>query len=153
MIKKYYLAYGSNLNIAQMRSRCPTAIPVGSATLDGYRLIFRGSKSGSYLTIEPCAGSSVPVGVWEVTSHDEIDLDTYEGYPRFYGKETINIDVPGLGVIDAFIYIMPLGPRNYGLPSIHYLNICAEGYLAFKFDVEILHAAVQATKKEMNVLS
>lgn len=109
MIKKYYLAYGSNLNIAQMRSRCPTAIPVGSATLDGYRLIFRGSKSGSYLTVEPYAGSSVPVGVWEVTSHDEIDLDTYEGYPRFYGKETINIDVPGLGVIDAFIYFMPPG--------------------------------------------
>ena len=91
--------------------------------------------------------------MWEVTTHDEIALDLYEGFPRFYKKRDVVIDVPGVGTVEAFVYHMPFGLKNYGLPSIHYLNICAEGYLAFKFDVEILHAAVQATKKEMNVLS
>lgn len=153
MTKKYYLAYGSNLNLEQMSARCPGSRMVGSSTLEGYRLAFRGSNTGSYLTIEPCLGSSVPVGVWEVTTHDEIALDLYEGFPRFYKKRDVVIDVPGVGTVEAFFYHMPFGLKNYGLPSIHYLNICAEGYLAFKFDVAILHAAVQTTKKEMNVLS
>ncbi|MDY0002073.1 MAG: gamma-glutamylcyclotransferase family protein [Polyangia bacterium] len=35
-----YFAYGSNLDQAQMRRRCPTAAPIGPATLDGWRLAF-----------------------------------------------------------------------------------------------------------------
>ena len=55
MEKRYYLAYGSNLNVRQMKLRCPTARIVGTATIEGYRLMFKGSKTGSYLTIEPPA--------------------------------------------------------------------------------------------------
>ena len=51
-MKKYYLAYGSNLNIPQMQYRCPEARIVGTAVIEGYRLLFNGSKTGSYLTIE-----------------------------------------------------------------------------------------------------
>lgn len=152
LYKKYYLAYGSNLNIAQMKDRCPTARPVGTATLDGYRLVFRGSKSGAYLTIEPCLGASVPVGVWEVTTHDETMLDTYEGYPRFYKKRTVVIPVAGIGPVEAFVYHMPFGLKNYGLPSMHYFNVCAVGYLEFKLDERTLHEALQTTKKELSVL-
>ena len=49
---KYYLAYGSNLNIRQMQMRCPGAKPVGTMVLEDYELLFKGSKTGSYLTIE-----------------------------------------------------------------------------------------------------
>ena len=48
---KYYLAYGSNLNVRQMMHRCPGAKPVGKMVLEGYELLFKGSKTGSYLTI------------------------------------------------------------------------------------------------------
>lgn len=153
MYKKYYLAYGSNLNVEQMSARCPGARPVGTATLDGYRLVFRGSKTGSYLTIEPCLGASVPVGVWEVTPHDEIALDLYDGFPRFYKKRDVVIDVPGVGTVEAFVYHMPFGRKNYGLPSMHYFNVCATGYLQFKFDAIILHEALQTTKRELAMLS
>ena len=66
MKEKYYLAYGSNLSIAQMVQRCPYAVYVGKATIEGYQLLFKGSQSGSYLTIEKKKGSSVPVLVWNI---------------------------------------------------------------------------------------
>ena len=36
-----YFAYGSNLDAAQMRARCPSAKLLGAAILDGYRLRLR----------------------------------------------------------------------------------------------------------------
>ena len=51
--KRYYIAYGSNLNVKQMIFRCPGARVIGTAKLEGYRLMFKGSRSGSYLTVEP----------------------------------------------------------------------------------------------------
>ena len=51
-MKRYYIAYGSNLNVAQMRMRCPHATILGTAKLKGWELLFKGSKTGSYLTIE-----------------------------------------------------------------------------------------------------
>ena len=52
MEKRFYLAYGSNLNKNQMRYRCPDAKVVGVASLIGWRLLFKGSLTGAYLTIE-----------------------------------------------------------------------------------------------------
>ena len=87
MPKRYYIAYGSNLNVEQMHYRCPDARIIGTATLDGWTLLFKGSKTGSYLTIEQKEGESVPVAVWEVSPADEANLDRYEGFPHFYYKK------------------------------------------------------------------
>ena len=64
MEKRYYIAYGSNLNIRQMRMRCPSARIIGTSEIPDYELLFKGSKTGSYLTIEPKDGSTVPVAAW-----------------------------------------------------------------------------------------
>lgn len=74
-MKKYYLAYGSNLNVSQMKHRCPDAKPIGTAWIHGYQLLLKGSKTGSYLTIEKSENSAVPVAVWEVSEADERRLD------------------------------------------------------------------------------
>ena len=95
MCKRYYLAYGSNLNIPQMRHRCPTAKVVGTAEIRDYELLFKGSKTGYYLTIEPKKGAKVPVAVWEVKQGDETNLDVYEGFPRFYYKKDMQISEIG----------------------------------------------------------
>ena len=50
MEKRYYIAYGSNLNVRQMRMRCPSARIIGTSVLKDYELLFKGSKTGSYLT-------------------------------------------------------------------------------------------------------
>ena len=46
--KRYYIAYGSNLNVPQMRMRCPHATILGTANLKGWELLFKGSKTGWY---------------------------------------------------------------------------------------------------------
>ncbi len=40
MAKRYYIAYGSNLNIRQMRMRCPSARVIGTSDIAGYELLF-----------------------------------------------------------------------------------------------------------------
>jgi len=94
--KRYYLAYGSNLNVPQMRRRCPTAAILGTAKLRGWELLFRGSKTGSYLTIEEREGCEVPVAVWVVTPEDEAALDRYEGFPGFYYKKEFRVQYKGI---------------------------------------------------------
>ena len=149
--KKYYLAYGSNLNIAQMQHRCPTAKPVGTAVIKDYELLFKGSKTGSYLTIEPKRNGIVPVGVWEVTADDESKLDLYEGYPTFYYKKEIHLPIEffdGKGTAErtAFVYIMH-EERLLGIPTGYYMRVCATGYHSFGFDVKLLEKAYQKSMK------
>ena len=91
MSKRYYIAYGSNLNIPQMRMRCPGARIIGTSVIEDYQLLFKGSKTGSYLTIEPMEDAEVPVVIWEVTETDEKALDRYEGYPNFYYKKEMTL--------------------------------------------------------------
>lgn len=92
-MKKYYLAYGSNLNLRQMALRCHTAKPVGTAVIKDYELLFKGSKTGAYLTIEPKSGAEVHVAVWSVEPADEKRLDVYEGFPTFYYKTELELSV------------------------------------------------------------
>lgn len=145
-MKRYYIAYGSNLNIQQMRFRCPEARIIGTGQIDNYHLLFRGSKTGAYLTIEPREGSKVPVAVWEVTENDEARLDRYEGFPTFYYKKEMKLDVTGIktGKIrrrNCFVYIMH-EDRPLGIPSSEYLKTCRKGYKDFGFsDVYLKIAA------------
>ena len=79
---KYYLAYGPNLNLVQMRQRCPNARVVGYTYLFGARLVFRGSKNGCFLTTDfqqPWCPSMVGCGVYEISDKDEQALDVYAG--------------------------------------------------------------------------
>lgn len=151
-MKRYYLAYGSNLNVRQMKFRCPNAHIVGTAILEDYELLFKGSKSGSYLTVEPKKGSYVPVGVWEVDADDERSLDRYEGYPDFYYKKEIEITYTGLvsgreRKRKAFIYIMH-EERNIEVPSNIYVRTCMEGYDNFGFDINLLFKAYDKSVEE-----
>ena len=140
---KYYLAYGSNLNIEQMKHRCPDAKRVGSAELHGYRLAFRGHRMG-VLTIEPDSESSIPVGIWTISDDDEISLDFYEGFPRLYRKEIFTVQLNG-ETIEAIIYIMNEG-RPISAPSDYYLEAVSTGYKDFRFELFPLMGALADTK-------
>ena len=151
MCKRYYLAYGSNLNIPQMRHRCPTAKIIGTAEIKDYELLFKGSKTGSYLTIEPKKGATVPVAVWEVKQGDEANLDIYEGAPRFYYKKDMQIKCRyrksgKTRTISAFVYIMH-EDRQLGIPSAYYVNTCLDGYDSFGFDIEYIYKAIDKSLK------
>ena len=144
---KYYIAYGSNLNVNQMAWRCPGAEVAGIATLKDWRLLFKGSKTGSYLTIEHCPGAEVPVGIWKITEADERSLDRYEGYPHFYYKLTLPITMDNILTaeqkeIEALVYVMH-EERPLGIPSMDYLRTCGRGYLDFGFDTDPLEDALR----------
>ena len=150
MEKRYYAAYGSNLNILQMRYRCPSARIIGVAEISDYRLLFKGSKTGAYLTIEKQKGSVVPVGIWEVSAADERSLDRYEGFPNCYYKTEMSIDVKGIrtGKIrrrKCFVYIMH-EEREPALPSRSYVRTCIEGYFNFDFNTKYLKQAIQDSR-------
>lgn len=154
-MKRYYLAYGSNLNVRQMKFRCPTARVVGTAVIEDYELLFKGSKSGSYLTIEPREGSRVPVAVWSVEELDEAALDRYEGFPTFYYKKEMQIVVKGIKtgkerLRDAFVYIMH-EDRPIGIPSWHYVETCIKGYSTFGFDESLLMKAIRKSREELGI--
>ena len=147
-MKKYYIAYGSNLNVRQMKFRCPGAKVVGISVIKDYQLLYKGSKTGSYLTIEKKKGGMVPVAVWEVTANDEKRLDAYEGYPNFYYKKEIEVTMSSGRKIKAFAYIMH-EERPVGIPTRAYLNTCKSGYDYFKFNKAFLQEAIDESKRRM----
>ena len=155
--KTLYLVYGSNLSMQQMDYRCPDARIVGTAEIENYRLVYKGSGSGNYATIEPADGYKVPVLVWEISARDEKNLDHYEGYNEtgycFYTKEYMEVEVEDImgdkKRLEAMVYIMD-PERDYGLPSVYYENVLREGYRRFGFDNAILNEARQYTLQKMH---
>ena len=148
-MKKYYLAYGSNLNLNQMKYRCPTAKVIGTIKLNDYRLVYKGGEDNyAYLTIEPGKESYVPLGLFEIKSRDIISLDLYEGYPNLYSKKYISIKINNK-IYKALIYVMNDG-FDYHLPSVQYIKTCMDGYKDFGFDINILEKAYKDTIDNLN---
>lgn len=143
---RFYIAYGSNLNLAQMERRCPTAEVVGTAELKNWRLWFRGGTHSAVATIERERGFSVPVLVWKIQPRDELALDRYEGWPFLYRKETLRVTVNGKRIY-AMVYIMNEAGHPYGVPAVDYLNIIREGYESAGFDQQTLDDAVKNSKE------
>ena len=139
-IGKYYIAYGSNLNLKQMKQRCPTAELKGKAVINDYRLRFYGSPLNSVATIEPHKGANVPVLIWLVFTEDEERLDIYEGCPRLYRKELMEVNFFGQPV-KAMIYLMNTDLCSPGLPSKIYYRAILQGYKDAGFDPNILREA------------
>ncbi|MDD3230252.1 MULTISPECIES: gamma-glutamylcyclotransferase family protein [Caproicibacterium] len=136
-----YIAYGSNLSLPQMAFRCPTAKVVGASEIKGYELLFRGGRKGAVATVEPFEGGSVPVLLWKIRSGDEQALDRYEGYPHFYRKEMMEVELKGKAV-PGMVYVMN-GGHEFGAPSDFYLNTIMEGYKTAGFDTDFLDQAVE----------
>lgn len=129
----YYVAYGSNLNKEQMKKRCPSAEVVGISYINDYKL-----KYNLYLTIEKSIGSKVPVAIWKISNKDELSLDRYEGYPRIYRKEYIDVEVNNT-VKKCLVYVMnEIEERKDVLPPKEYVERCKRGYEDFGFDVNYL---------------
>ncbi len=141
-MKKLYIAYGSNMDEGQMAYRCPTARLLGQAEVEGYRLLFKGSLTGAYATIEPQEGGRVPALVWEIGAADEASLDRYEGFPSFYYKKDLTVSLGGQEVT-AMAYIMD-ERRRLGEPGGAYYGVLERAYEKFGFPMETLETALKA---------
>lgn len=144
-MSKLYIAYGSNLNMEQMRLRCDTAQFIGTGTLENYELQFKGRLHNAYATIAPKEGSSVPIAIWKIKKEDELNLDRCEGYGtrygNFYDKGNIAVKMDNGKMITGMVYIMNQA-ANFGNPSKSYYDTVQQGYIDCGFDTTVLDKAV-----------
>ena len=146
MEKPLYFAYGSNINLDQMRYRCPDAVVYGVGVLKNYELTFWGNWSRyGVATVIPHPGTDVPVAVWEISAADEQNLDRYEGWPHLYRKEDIEVAMNDGSVVTGMVYIMNETNMRPAYPSTSYYNTIATGYRSFRFDLAFLKAARDRT--------
>lgn len=141
---RFYLAYGSNLSLERMKSRCPDAVAFGTAVIPGYRLLFKKSKTGSYATIEQDANCCVPALVYKISELDEALLDRYEGYPGYYYKRQFRLSITRLDSGRrmkekkmCMAYVMR-EERTLGEPGVEYFRLLDDGYSTWDFDTDIL---------------
>ena len=77
--RRIYFAYGSNLSLEGMASRCPDSEPIARANLAGWALTFRGVAD-----IDQRERARTDGALWAISDRDLEHLDAYEGYPDLY---------------------------------------------------------------------
>lgn len=142
--KILYAAYGSNINLEQMAYRCPNSTVAGTTMLKGYELQFC-----HHATIEPNEESEVPILLWELDAQDERFLDHYEGFPKYYRKESITLELNGESV-EAMVYIMN-DNRPLESPTAQYYDIIEQGYRENGLDTSYLETALAEAIQSENL--
>lgn len=142
---KLYWAYGSNLNVATMRRRCPSAKKVGPLVLKDSALVFRGVAD-----VEHRKRSKTPGGLWRITQECERRLDAFEGARAggLYHKIYILLSVDGQEE-QCLLYQMNedryMWKEREGImpPGQDYLTTILRGYADFGLDEKYLKRAVR----------
>ena len=133
-----YFAYGSNLNLFQMKRRCKDSVFLKKYELKGYRLNFRSKYRAA--DIEKSKNSIVPGALFEISKSDEKKLDVYEDYPILYKKLYFTYYNK-----TVMTYIM-VNKTEFRYPTERYLNVVKRGYKDCKLDMKYLKIALQPVK-------
>ena len=133
-----YFAYGSNLNLFQMKRRCKDSVFIKKYELKGYRLNFRSKYRAA--DIEKSKNSLVPGALFEISKSDEKKLDVYEDYPILYKKLYFTYYNK-----TVMTYIM-VNKTEFRYPTERYLNVVKRGYKDCKLDAKYLKVALQPVK-------
>ena len=133
-----YFAYGSNLNLLQMKRRCKDSVFLKKYELKGYRLNFRSKYRAA--DIEKSKNSLVPGALFEISKSDEKKLDVYEDFPVLYKK----LYFPYYNK-KVMTYIM-VNKTEFRYPTERYLNVVKRGYKDCKLDMKYLKIALQPVK-------
>ena len=133
-----YFAYGSNLNLFQMKRRCKDSVFLKKYELKGYRLNFRSKYRAA--DIEKSKNSIVPGALFEISKSDEKKLDVYEDYPILYKKLYFTYYNK-----TVMTYIM-VNKTEFRYPTERYLNVVKRGYKDCKLDTKYLKIALQQVK-------
>jgi gamma-glutamylcyclotransferase (GGCT)/AIG2-like uncharacterized protein YtfP len=116
-----YFAYGMNTNLDEMHTRCPGAVPIGAAWLDGYEFVFR-----THADIAAKPGARCHGVLWEIDLRNLQALDVLEGYPYYYTRFNVKVNT-GKYIVPALTYQMNDQSRLKE-PGEGYLEMVTEGY-------------------------
>jgi phage replication-related protein YjqB (UPF0714/DUF867 family) len=118
MDRHTYFAYGSNLCVEQMASRCPGASDPRPAVLADHDWLI---NERGVATLEPFIGSTVHGVVWTLTEYDLENLDSAEGVPDRYRRDRLTVQTAH-GPATPWVYIdhrvQPGAPREGYLDRI-----------------------------------
>ncbi len=115
-----YFAYGANMGVAAMRHRCPGAVSVGPAVLQGHRFFIGREGCGS---VEPSRGDAVHGVLWRVTLRDLAVLHAYELLHKGMYDLRRRPVLHGGRRVSALIYL--LRRRVVGRPQPGYIGAVA----------------------------
>lgn len=134
----HYFAYGSNLWLEQMRSRCPESRLVGRGRLDGYRWLITGR---GYASIVVSSDDTVYGSVYLLSKTDERLLDRYEGVSQgHYRKEQVEVEVEG-ELLRCLTYIDPV--EQPGQPQAEYVDRINSGLADAKLPQEYVTGQIR----------
>ena len=131
-----YFAYGSNLNLFQMKRRCKDSIFLKKINLKDFRLTFRSKYRAA--DIEPKKNSIVPGGLFEISKSDEKKLNVYEDYPilyrkfyfTYYGKKVMTFTM--------------VKKTPFRFPTERYLNVVKRGYKDCGLNIKFLNKGLKS---------
>lgn len=124
----YYFAYGSNMNHEQMKKRCPSARFLTRVKLIDYEFVYDGysdTRKGAVGNVIKSEGYIVEGGLFEVDELCISQLDRYEGYPRAYDRQILEVKDDNNIIYQAYVYLRQA--REIGKPSEEYRNIVLQG--------------------------
>ena len=150
-----YFAYGSNLDLPQMKMRCPSSKLISKGSLSGYRLTFNRFSSGwggGVADVIQEKGSTVWGLVFEISDTDLERLDRYEGYHNdwtsLYERWQAIIETPNGLVSDVWVYTV-VEKQEFVKPTLEYLQIIKDAAVKWNFpETYLLEAYVYSTECE-----
>jgi AIG2-like family len=121
-----HFAYGSNMCRAQIGARCPTAKPLGTATLQHWRFVIGVEGHGS---IEPHPGAMVRGVLWRVGPRDLAAINAYENVGQgLYLRRILPVRY-ATDLVPALVYI--LRRRGRGKPRPGYVHLIVDAARAW----------------------
>lgn len=102
-----YFAYGSNMSSRRLSARLPTCVPIGAATLSGYRLEFHkpSMKDGSgKCGISVSEADEVHGVIFRINSRDKVRLDAVEGVGHGYVATHVLVATASNNAVRALTY-------------------------------------------------
>jgi len=114
----FYFAYGSNMNRAGMQARCPRAVAIGTAVLEGHQFFIGIDGWGS---VERVAGAKVLGVLWRISPRDRAALHAYELLDKgLYHVRILPVRC-GARLVPAMTYL--LRRRAHGRPKPGYIEL------------------------------
>jgi hypothetical protein len=113
-----HFAYGSNMDRASMRRRCPAAVALGPARLDHWRYAI---MRAGYASALPAPGAALYGVLWRLTPRDLAAINAYECLDSgLYRRWMVRVSHDGRRV-QALAYVAP--ERSEGIPKPGYQDL------------------------------
>ena len=150
--EEIYFAYGSNLNLEELKGACVQAglfdyavEQVAAAWLPDMSLVFdyySKSRGGGALNVRTVKGSLVSGYLFRLSPDAWRLIDRKEGHPHYYRRTPVTVLVEGGKYVSAVTYIVtPERTQGFVPPTQEYLAICEDGRRRLGLETRSLRCA------------